>query len=284
MMRIRSLAVLAAASFAAFGPAAAQEPRGILFLLYSGQEGTGILVPVAVLGEHGYDALPARGGVDGTLGDFQARWFPAGRRYEVLRHGERAGTATVVQQIHEPCGNPDAEATLALTGGSRPVPWQALAGEGLPEQLDAPWVRASLATERRVLDGMAAALFAAHGIDGAGRTSTVTTATLLFGAIARPVLVGTYTLTAGHPLPRQASAFIIAEEGQDGYRPAFTDFHEGLAPDHRQLTLIDAADLDGDRFPDLVLENQFWQRAEYSILTRGDNGWWTAYRGGASGC
>src|SRR5688572_19112530 len=106
MMRIRSLAVLAA-SLAAVAPAAAQEPRGVLFVLESWREGAGRLVPVAVLGEGRYEALPSRVSGDGSMTDFTSRWIPAGRRYEVLRHGERVGTATVVQQIREPCGNPD---------------------------------------------------------------------------------------------------------------------------------------------------------------------------------
>lgn len=283
-MRIRSLAVGAAAAwFAATAPAAAQEPRGIVFVLDSPREGSALLVPVAVLGERGYDALPSRSAGDGSMTAFASRWFAAGRRYAVLFGGERAGTATVVQWLREPCGNANAEATIALTGSRRP-PTGALAGEGLPEQPGAPWVRESRVEERQVLDSLAAAMFAAHGVEGARRTRTVTTATVLFDGIARPVLVGTYTLAVEHTLPRKASAFIIAEEGQDGYRPAFTDFQEGLAPDHRQLRLIDAADLDGDGLPELVLENQYWQWVEYSILTRGGDGWTPAYRGGRIGC
>lgn len=283
-MRIRSLVVAAAACFAATAPAAAQEPRGIVFVLDTRQEGSVLLVPVAVLGEAGgYDAIPSRTVADGSMPGFASRWLAAGRRYAVLRGGVEAGTATVVQWVREPCGNPNAEATLALTGPRRP-PWGALAGAGLPEQRGAPWVREASPDERQALDRMAAAMFAAHGVEGTGRTSTVTTATVLFGGIARPVLVGTYTLTVGHPLPRQAAAFVVAEEGQDGYRPAFTDFREGLPSDHRRVTLIDAADLDGDGLPELVLENYYSQWAEYSILTRLPDGWVTAYRGGQNGC
>lgn len=281
-MRNPIFAVLTAGLFAASTPAAAQEPRGIVFGLFPGRGDNGLLVPVAVLGERGFDPLPARGG-DGTLTEFTSRWLPAGRRYEILHHGERAGTATVVQWIRDPCSNPNAAATLALTGTRRP-PLRALAGEGLPEQRGAPWVRESHPEERQVLDRLAAAMFAAHGVEGAGRTSTVSTATVLFGGTARPVLVGTYTLRVEHPGGRKASAFIVAEEGQDGYRPALTDFQEGLAPDHRQLTLIDAVDVDGDGLPEMVLENHYWQWSEYSILSRGEEGWITMHRGGRAGC
>ena len=43
-------------------------------------------------------------------------------------------------------------------------------------------------------------------------------ATLLFHRNARPVLVGSYALATEDMMTRQASAFIIAEEGQDGER------------------------------------------------------------------
>lgn len=284
MIRIRPLLALAAASLLAAPPAAAQEPRGIVFILERTAEAEGRLLAVALLGADGYEAPPSELHGDSTARAFEERWLRAGHSYEVLRHGERMGTATVAApEREEACSEPTAGATLALSAGQ--APWRGLAGEGLPAQHDAPWVRPSTPAERRVLDSLAAALFQAHGIDAAARaTADTTVATLLFGEAARPVLVGSYRLRSTDPVTRQASAFIIAEEGRNGYRPAFVDFHEGLEPNHRTRSLVDAADLDADGLPDLVLENRYWKSWDYSILSRTANGWMEMYRDGGGGC
>jgi hypothetical protein len=163
--------------------------------------------------------------------------------------------------------------------------WRAVAGHGLPPQPGAPWLREATAQERRTLDRLAAALFAAHGIDVAARPEADSSfATLLFHRNARPVLVGSYALRSADEVMRQASAFIIAEDTQDGYRPAFVAFHEGRNPEFARSELLDALDLDGDSAPELVLQNAYWESWDFSILTRDEHGWTQVYRGAGAGC
>ncbi len=276
---VLALALTAAAPV----PAAAQEPA-ILFVVQRMQEegeADAYVEPIAFVHESGY-VDPTLDGDENAMAAFDAQWFPAGRRYGVLSRGAQAGTATVVEPMEQGCGGLGARVTVA---GLRPNVQRALAGRGLPAQNGAPWLRDATAQERRTLDRMAAALFAAHGIDVAERTDADTSvATVIFHRNARPVLVGSYALATEDVVMRQASAFIIAEEGQNGYRPAFVRFHEGRNPELSRSELLDALDLDGDSSPELVLQNAYWESWDYSILTRDEDGWIEPYRGGGAGC
>lgn len=285
-MRIpaRTAGVLAALALAA-APAVAQDPRGILFLVQrvDGYEnGNAVMEPIALIHENGYED-PLAQLVDGVTTEFDARWFAAGRRYGVLSRGVQSGTAMVVAPEEPGCGGtPGARARLAPDREDR---WRAVAGEGLPGQPGAPWLRAATRDERRTLDRLAAALFAAHGIDVAARPEADTTVTtVLFHRNARPVLVGSYALKTTDEVMRQASAFIIAEDTQDGYRPAYVAFHEGRNPELARSELLDALDLDGDSAPELVLQNAYWESWDYAILKRDEHGWTQVYRGGGAGC
>ncbi|HEX2081555.1 MAG TPA: hypothetical protein VHG08_27880, partial [Longimicrobium sp.] len=206
----------------------------------------------------------------------------AGRQYGVLSRGADAGTATVVAPDEPGCNGIGARVRLAP---ARAEGWHGLAGHGLPRQPPTRWVRDATAQERRALDRLAAALFAAHGVDVASRPDADTSvAAVLFGGIARPVLVGSYTLATEDEANRQASAFIVAEEGQSGYRPAFVSFHEARVMEGQSRELLDAADLDGDSRPDLVLRNSYWESWDFSILKRDEHGWDEVYHGGGAGC
>ena len=283
-MRIRPISIpVAALALAMAAPAAAQESGAILFVvqhLEVEEPEDVMLEPISLVHQEGYD--DPMGMHEEEAGAFDAKWFPAGRRYPVLSRGQSAGTVTIVRPEEPACGGLGAVGRLAP---GRAGNWRGLAGQGLPEQRGAPWLREATAQERRTLDRMAAALFAAHGIDVAARPEGDTSvATVLFHRNARPVLVGTYTLSSDDEVMREASAFIIAEEGQDGYRPAFVSFHEGRIPDRQSRDLLDAADLDGDSFPELVLQNLYWESWDFSILTRDEHGWVEAYNGGGAGC
>lgn len=277
---VLALALAAAAP----ASAAAQQEPSILFLVQRMQdegEADAFIEPVAFVHENGYED-PVFDMDENAWAAFDAQWFPAGRRYGVLSRGMQAGTATVVEPMEQGCGGLGARVTVA---GLRPGVQRALAGQGLPAQNGAPWMREPTRDERRTLDRMAAALFAAHGTDVAGRTEADTSvATVLFHRNARPVLVGSYALKTDDVVMRQAAAFIIAEEGQDGYRPAYARFHEGRVPDFLRSELLDALDLDGDGMPELVLQNAYWESWDYSILTRDEHGWMESYRGGGGGC
>lgn len=282
-MTLRHLTAMALA-LAASAPVAAQDVRGALFAVVRTNDGRGVLEPVALLLPNGF-TTPGREHSDSVEQAFSARWLAVGHAYNVLVHGERAGTFTVGTSDMAGCYGVTVRGTLDV----RPAPhegWQALAGSGLPAQPGAPWLRPPTEAEKRTLDGMAAALFVAHGINEARRTAGDTViATLQVHRNARPVLVGSYRLDeeAG-PWLRRASTLVIAEEGEDGYRPAHVWFHEGVEAGVEAQELVDAADLDGDGIPELVVRTLYYESWDFTILRRGDLGWTAVYRGGGGGC
>lgn len=263
--------------------AAQMEVRGVVFAVVQAEDGEGVLEPVTLLVPHGFD-MPMHEVSDSAMNAFDARWLNPGRAYPILSRGERVGTVAVRRPDEPGCMGLTARGTLNV----RPTPragWQALAGEGLPEQAGAPWLRAPDAAEKRALDRMAAALFDAHGIDVAGRTRGDTAAAvLLVHPNARPVLVASYRLAADAPVLRQAAVLVVAEEGEAGYRPAYAWFHEGVEAAVEAQELVDAADLDGDGLPELVVRTMYYESWDFTILRRTEHGWMPVYRGGGGGC
>lgn len=281
----KAAALASTSTVQAGAPTPRDDARGIVFAVVRGQDGDGALEPVALLLPNGY-AAPAYAESDSAQRAFNARWLATGRSYDVLSRGERVGSIAVRTAEEPACTGLTASGTLNV----RPAPptgWQALAGTGLPEQPGAPWLRAPTAEEKRALDRMAAALFEAHGIDAAARTPGTDTASaaLLVHRNARPVLVASYILdTTDQSYLRRAALLLVAEEGQTGYRPAHVWFNEGVEEDVETQQLIDAADLDGDGMPELVVRHGYYESWDFEILRRGELGWTRAYRGGGGGC
>lgn len=264
-------------------PAAAQDAPGIVFTAQRMEDGSAIVEPVLLLNG---DALlePMWEWSDSAVATFNARWLQPGRRYGLFARGERIGEATVVAPEEQGCAELLASATLAMER-RLPAEWEGLAAHGLPQQAGAPWLRDANAAEKRALDRMAAALFEAHGIDVAARTvGDTTAATLLVGGNARPVLVGTYRLRTDEPVFRQAALMVVAEEGRNGYRPAYTWFHEGVVDDVESRRLVDAADLDGDGMPELILQAGYYESWDFRVVMRTEAGWRQVYHGGGGGC
>lgn len=286
--RLIGLAALAL-GFAACAepPAAAAQPgvRGIVFAVLRAQDGDGVLEPVALLLPEGY-TTPMNETSDSAQRAFNTRWLDGGRSYDVLSRGERIGSIALRTAEEPACTGLSARGTLNVRPAPRPG-WQGLAGAGLPEQAGAPWLRAPTAAEKRALDRMAAALFDAHGIDAAARTPSPDTgsAALLVHPNARPVLVASYTLDATQEsYLRRAALLLVAEEGENGYRPAYVWFNEGVEEQVETQQLVDAADLDGDGTPELVLRTLYYESWDFTILRRSELGWLRTYRGGGGGC
>jgi hypothetical protein len=282
--RLLPLLGLALAACADAPPAVAQDnARGIVFAVGRGEDGQAVLQPVTVLVPDGF-TMPVHEPSDSAMRAFNARWLGAGRSYPVLSRGQRVGTVTPRMGEEPACFGLTASGTLDV----RPAPgegWKALAGEGLPPQPGAPWLRPPSAAEKREMDRMAAALFAAHGVDVADRTRGDTAAaTLVVHPNARPVLVASYQLDVQSPVFRRAALLVVAEEGQNGYRPSYAWFHEGVEAAVEARELVDAADLDGDGLPELVVRTTYYESGDFTILRRTEHGWIAVYRGGGGGC
>jgi hypothetical protein len=281
---VRSLLLLALCASCAPGLKAQDPARGIVFSVVVTEEGDAWMNPVATLTANGFRA-PADPVEADSAGAFRARWMMPGTRYDVLSRGVAIGSVVADSAGEvEGCGDLSVRGSLdvrvVLNEG-----WEGLAGEGLPEQRDAPWLRDVEPAEKRGLDGMAAALFRAHRVDdSAGNWADTVTVALIGHPNARPVLVGGYILKTVDPGFAQAAVFVIAEDGDDGDRPAYTWFHQGVDADVESRRLVDAADLDGDGVPELVVRNSFYESWSYTVLKRTPEGWAEVYTGGGGGC
>jgi hypothetical protein len=260
--------------------AAAQDVRGVVFAASGANGDTAWIEPVAILLTSGYMEPHAE-----EISPFRDAWMQPGRRYDVLSRGEPVARMTIGGTAVEGCGGLSAQGPQQGRAPLR-LEQQGLAGEGLPAQHGAPWLRTVSSAERGQLDRMAAALFDAHGIDLAQRPRADTaTAALLIHPNARPVLVGTYArATQSSPLQRKAALLVIAEDGARGYRPAYVRFNEEVEDDMQSSELVDAADLDGDGMPELVIRTTYYEGWDYTILSRTEAGWIEVHRGGGTGC
>jgi hypothetical protein len=71
------------------------------------------------------------------------------------------------------------------------------------------------------------------------------------------VLVASYILELEEAPLRKAAVLVIAEDTQNGYRPAYAWFHRGTDDAVESQELVDAADLDGDGQAELVVRHGF---------------------------
>ncbi|HEX9939757.1 MAG TPA: hypothetical protein VGB15_21660 [Longimicrobium sp.] len=263
----------------------AREDHALLAVDWAEDGGTGVEV---------FALLPAAGGfAEPVPGDsaasaqFYDRWLRPGRGYTVLRGGRSTGTVTVVEN--------DAQGCMVLTATARAaVSERGFHGTGIAT--DAP-----VATSPSVVDEPSSAYRAMmtvllrREVESTGQ-SWSPDAEVKGLVVALPgggaALVGSAAIRrsdaeADHRA--RAAAFMIAERQTDGpIRPLVTwkhaRGHEEGEDEQFERVFVDAADLDGDRIPEIVARTALTESWEYVIYKRGPNGWAETYRHGGGGC
>lgn len=287
--------VVAAAALvaAAVLPAHSQSGKTLLLLRVAVHEGKASLEPIAVLGGKGRYAPPEEGS-DARRKAFIKAHLSAGKEYRLLRGGAPAGTARLT-------GGPgDEQIDLAAPATLTPATLRFRDEEGALAT-NSPrlgggktWARREpTPAERQQAVAVARSQMGTRGLPSAARVRFDTERVIVLtpSGGGRPLLFVTVTAP---PVKQNADEgyglFLILEAdaaGRFGNRPSLALFHK---PDGyntpQRVDLIDAADLDGDGSPELVLENIYYESYDFSIYTRGKSSagaWRQVYRGGGGG-
>lgn len=102
--------------------------------------------------------------------------------------------------------------------------------------------------------------------------------------VEAPVLVGTYNVTMEDGENQHLYNQLLLAEAHGGgpYQPAYV-WHQRDDGDNGVRSFVDAADLDGDGVPELVMRAAYAESVGYTVLKRGADGWTEIYQGGGGG-
>lgn len=266
----------------AAGQPAPMQREGILFSVQPYDDGGFGLDPIA---------LVTRGGLRDVWdvesdSAFAARYFAPGTRYAVRVGGADAGEASVLEKVEPQCQERFARAGVRLTR-TLPAEWEGLASDAFGAAAAQPIVRPLTSEELSWLMTLADSIHASHGIRGAARAAVEgerVFAVTVPGADA-PVLVGTFNVVArdGDGYEQLYNQLLVAEaRGGGAYQPAYV-WHERDDGETGVRAFLDAADLDADRVPELVLRVAYSEAWGYTVLKRSADGWREIYQGGGGG-
>lgn len=255
----------------------------------------GILFSVRPYDESGFGldpiALVTRGGLRNVWdvesdSVFAARYYAPGTRYAVRVAGAAAGEASVLGMVEPACQERFARADVRLTR-TLPAGWEGLAADAFGSAAAKPIVRALTAQEQRELATLADSIHASHRIPSAARAAGE--GERLFAVtvqgVEAPVLVGTYNVRVEDGENQHLYNQLLVAEARGGgpYRAAYV-FHERDDGEVGVRSFVDAADLDGDGVPELVMRAAYNESLGYTVLKRGTDGWTEIYQGGGGGC
>lgn len=241
-----------------------------------------------------FAVIPAAGGFaepeiddSASAARFYARWLGPGRGYTLLRGGWKMGTLTITEN--------DAQGCMALTAIAdavveEPGPHRSAIATDAPVPASRLFVGTPSTGERWAINALLMRAIGSTGHawsrDDEMKSLRVTLpgdgVALVGSVVARPP-------GADADQRALAAAFVIAERGATGEpRPVITWTHarggEEAEDEQFERVFVDAADLDGDRIPEIVARTALTESWEYIIYKRGPHGWAEVYRYGGGGC
>ena len=284
-----ALAALALAACSETPRAAPPQPRAAhaaeetILLAVDGASGEGYFVDPIALVTPGGLRNPWDVAEDSV---FIARWYTPRRRYPMRIRGIPAGEAVVFRALDAGCTDRLAQVEIVPP---QPLPdsLTALAWDGFRAPPIRPPLRAPAAGELRVLAALADSIHAARGVSAELRARVTREAVFALDSAGAqgPVLVGSFNIsTQAGAFERVIALMLVAEREGQAYRPAYVFYADLIEDEMVRLALMDAADLDGDRMPELVARATYYESWDYAILRRGPGGWTKIYHGGGGGC
>jgi hypothetical protein len=255
--------------------------EGVLLSVYPwGNEGFGF-DPIAILTPDG-----PRNPDEVADSTFVRRYYRLGTRYAVRVDGVPAGEAAVVKSRPSACMERVSYAEVTLTS-ALPEQWHGLASDVFHGAPDGPLMRQATQAQQGMLGLLGDSIFAARGVPRDQRATAQRSAmfAVTVGGFEGPVLVGTFTVPVrGRKSLNAFTMLLVAERRGGRYNPAFV-FFARESQEVAARSFWDAADLDGDGVPELVMRattrSGWW---EYTILKRGMDGWAEIYQGGGYAC
>ncbi|HYR11219.1 MAG TPA: hypothetical protein VEQ60_25790 [Longimicrobium sp.] len=217
---------------------------------------------------------------------FIRRYYRLGTRYQVRVDGVPAGEAAVVKSRPSPCMERVSYADVTLTS-ALPEQWHGMASDVFRAAPARPLMRPATQAEQGMLGLLGDSILAARGVPPDQRATAQRSAmfAVTVAGFEGPVLVGTFTVPMrGRKSLNAYTMMLVAERRGGRYGPTFVFFaREGRGVAARSFW--DAADLDGDGVPELVMRasatSGWWG---YTILKRGTDGWAEIYQGGGYTC
>jgi hypothetical protein len=218
---------------------------------------------------------------------FAARYFARGTRYAVRVGDAAVGEASVLQMNEPACQERFAVSDVRFTR-QLPDGWDGLASDAFGAAAAQPLARPPSADEMDWLAALADSIHASHQIPSAARAEGEPER--VFAVTVRgldsPVLVGTFNVTVedSDGNGQFYNQLLVAEaRGGGPYQPAYA-WHERDDGERGVRSFLDAADLDGDGVPELVLRSAYHEAMNYAVLKRGASGWSEIYEGGGGSC
>lgn len=141
--------------------------------------------------------------------------------------------------------------------------------------------------ERELVRGVALDLLSRLGLSAAylGAATLTDAAHLNLGG--RPGLAGTLTVLADSESNPGATAFVLMEQTSGQWQVVYSTsgrFKDIYGRDFTGRVFREAADLDRDGVPELILEAAGYEVYQYEILKREGGQWQVVYSGGGGGC
>jgi hypothetical protein len=82
----------------------------------------------------------------------------------------------------------------------------------------------------------------------------------------------------------EVSLLFIIEVQRKGRRLAYAKLVDAHEADVARFDPVDVTDMDHDGWPEIIVQNQYYESHDYTILERTGGRWGVAYTGGSSGC
>jgi hypothetical protein len=260
--------------------AAPAQREGILLSIFEA-DGSYMVEPIAIITPGG---LRDPWSIESDSA-FIGRYFAPGTRYAVRVAGLPSGDARVLG-MPEPGCNERIASTSFMGSAALPAQWEGLASDAFGPPAAGALMRPLTAEEQSELATLADSIHASHRIPSAARAAGESDrlfAVMVPGAEA-PVLVGTFNVAVPDGENTQTyNQMLIAERHSGVYRPAYVH-HIRDDGETGVRSLFEAADLDGDGAPELVVRLMFTEGWGFAVLRRGADGWTEIYQGGGGGC
>lgn len=242
------------------------------------------LDPIAVIDGRGVWSRPPAGEEgDSDVTAFASRWYDGHQRYRLLSTGVLVGH--IIALGLEISGCVGLGGAARLDSGTSLPDSAGIATNSREFAIAGVRRQEGTAAERQMLFELALAKVPDSVSAVARRLTTYNVVALDLPGLPRPMLLGLLRSDTVEGRPYfAAQMFVIAELGATGYRLTLSEFVLTQEDQGPLRELFDVIDSNRDGRPELVVVNNYYESIDYSILSRGPDGWSVTYRGGGGGC
>jgi len=224
-------------------------------------------------------ALPEQGSAEGDL--LERLWYSPGTKYHAMSGGVHVGVIRLEGAALAGCTGLPGDASFVEKVPAAPLRGLAFARE--PASHD--FVVEPTAAEDSIARAALVERLRAAGVADSALVELVWEPVHV---VVTPDGARTVITSAGvhafEDAERQAHGHVVIEATPAGTRVADASADDGRAIDSAHPEFFDAADLDGDGAPEIVVRNHYYESWDYTIYRRIAGRWQRVFSGGGSGC